>query len=159
GDRALRARVTRLSGLGYPARWIGRDEALSIEGGLTIPTAVSEGAFYEADGWLDAPRLIARLLAAARARGPELRQHTRGRSVRRQGDRVAALLTDDGEVAADSVLLCAGPATRAVLEPIGISIPIDRMAGLLAVTSRPARPLGRVVHAPGVHLRPDASGG
>jgi glycine/D-amino acid oxidase-like deaminating enzyme len=30
---------------------------------------------------------------------------------------------------------------------------------LLAVTSRPGQGLGRVVHAPGIHLRPDASGG
>jgi glycine/D-amino acid oxidase-like deaminating enzyme len=31
--------------------------------------------------------------------------------------------------------------------------------GLLAITSRPRQRLERVVHAPGVHLRPDASGG
>ena len=159
GERALRARIERLSGLGYPARWISRAEALKMEEGLTIPTSVSDVAFYEADGWLDAPRMIGRLLAAARARGAEVREQTRVRSLRREGDRVAALLTDTGEVSAGSVLLCVGPATRAFLGAVGIGMPIDRMAGLLAVTSRPARSLGRVVHAPGVHLRPDASGG
>src|SRR5215831_11969004 len=40
GERALRARVERLSGLDYPARWISRDEALRMEGGLTIPASV-----------------------------------------------------------------------------------------------------------------------
>jgi glycine/D-amino acid oxidase-like deaminating enzyme len=72
---------------------------------------------------------------------------------------VEALVTDDGDVRADSVLLCVGPASQAFLDSLGVSIPIGRVAGLLAVTSRPARALGRVVHAPGIHLRPDPSGG
>ena len=38
-------------------------------------------------------------------------------------------------------------------------MPVGRVPGLLAVTSRPAQALSRVVHAPGIHLRPDASGG
>jgi glycine/D-amino acid oxidase-like deaminating enzyme len=158
-EHELRARVERLSGRGYPARWISRDDALGMEGGLTIPTDVPEVVLYEADGWLDAPRLIGRLLAAAAARGAEVRERTPVRSLRRSGDRVEALVTDDGEVLADSVVLCVGPTTQAFLGPLGVTIPIGRVAGLLAVTSRPARALGRVVHAPGIHLRPDPSGG
>ncbi len=55
--------------------------------------------------------------------------------------------------------MCVGPATQAFLEPIGAVIPVGRVSGLLAVTSRPAVPLTRVIHAPGVHVRPDAGGG
>jgi glycine/D-amino acid oxidase-like deaminating enzyme len=158
-EPALRARVERLRRWGYAARWIGRDEALGMEGGLTIPTDVPEVVLYEADGWLDAPRLIRRLLAAAAARGAEVRERTPVRSLRRRGDRVEALVTDAGEVHTDSVLLCVGPTTQTFLDLLGVTIPIGRVAGLLAVTSRPAHALGRVVHAPGIHLRPDASGG
>lgn len=159
GERELRAKMERLGARGYPARWISRDEALRMEGGLTIPAHVHQVVLYEADGWLDAPRLVERLLAAAAERGADIREKTRVRSLRRSGERVEALITEAGEVVADSTLVCVGPATQEFLAPLGVAIPIDRVAGLLAVTSRPAHPLGRVVHAPGVHLRPDPSGG
>jgi glycine/D-amino acid oxidase-like deaminating enzyme len=42
---------------------------------------------------------------------------------------------------------------------VGVPLPVDRVPGLLAITSRPATPLQRVVHAPGIHLRPDDDGG
>ena len=66
---------------------------------------------------------------------------------------------DGREVSADAVLICVGPATEACLAALGVRMPVGRVPGLLAVTSPPAQPLQRVVHAPGVHLRPDVSGG
>ena len=158
-ERELRARVERLVGRGYSAEWISAERALSMDPGLSIPDSVGEVAFYAADGWLDAPRLIGRLLAAASASGAEIREATRVRSLRVRSDRVETLIVDDGEIVAESVLVCVGPATQAFLAPLGVTIPVGRVPGLLAVTSRPRAPLGRVVHAPGIHLRPDASGG
>ena len=159
GERELRERVHRLAARGYPAEWISRERAHQLEPGLAIPDAVREVAFFAADAWLDAPRLIARLLTAASARGAEVRDGTAVRAFRTRGDRVEGLVVDDGEVSARSVLVCVGPATQAFLEPLGVAIPVGRVPGLLAVTSRPAVPLGRVVHAPGIHVRPDAGGG
>jgi glycine/D-amino acid oxidase-like deaminating enzyme len=156
GERELRARVERLAGRGYSATFVGRHEALALEGALALPDHVEEVAFYAAEGWLDAPRAIARLLAAS---GAEVRPRSRVRSLRRRGDRVEAIVLDDGEVDAQSVLLCVGPGTQAFLADVDITIPVGRVPGLLAVTSRPVRSLSRVVHAPGIHLRPDASGG
>jgi len=158
-ERELRARVERLAGRGYSAEWISAERALSMDPGLRIPESVGEVAFYANDGWLDAPRLIGRLLTAASASGAEIREAARVRSLRVRGDRVEALVVDDGEIVAESVLVCVGPATQAFLAPLGVTIPVGRVPGLLAVTSRPTAPLGRVVHAPGIHLRPDASGG
>lgn len=158
-ERELRDRVERLAGRGYAAAWIGVGRARSMEPGLSIPDHVREVAFYGDDGWLDAPRAIGRLLAAASASGAEIREVTGVRSLRVRGDRVEALAVDDGEIAAESVLVCAGPATQAFLAPLGVTLPIGRVAGLLAVTSRPTEPLGRVVHAPGIHLRPEPGGG
>jgi glycine/D-amino acid oxidase-like deaminating enzyme len=158
-ERELRARVERLVGRGYPARFIGRESALSLEPGLAIPDHVREVAFYAADAWLDAPRLIRTLLAAATAKGAEVREHAAVRSFRARAGRVEALAVGDGEIVARSVLVCVGPATQAFLEPCGVAIPVGRVYGLLAVTSRPDEALQRVVHAPGVHLRPDVGGG
>ena len=157
--RELRARVERLASRGYPAEFISRDRALSLEPGLGIPEPVREVAFYADDAWLDAPRLIRTLLTTAQAKGAEIRERAPVRSLRVERGRVTAVVLDGGEVVAGSVLICVGPTTRAFLESLGVAMPIDRVPGLLAITSRPAQALHRVVHAPGVHLRPDASGG
>jgi glycine/D-amino acid oxidase-like deaminating enzyme len=157
-ERELRERVVRLAGRGYPAEWITRDRAAAMEPGLAIPERIPEVAFYAADAWLDAPRLIGRLLAAAAARGAAVRERAPV-AVSGRGDRIDARVEGGAEVAAESILVCVGPSTQAFLEPLGVSLPVGRVPGLLAVTSRPAQALRRVVHAPGVHLRPDASGG
>jgi glycine/D-amino acid oxidase-like deaminating enzyme len=155
----LRALVQRLAGRGYRAAWISREQALGMEPGLAIPARVREVVSYAAEGWLDAPRAIARLLSAAKEKGAEIRERTSVRSFRMNGGRVEALVLDGGEIEPASVLVCVGPATQAFLAPLGLVLPVGRVPGLLAVTSRPAQALGRVVHAPGIHLRPDASGG
>ena len=157
-ERELRERVARLAGRGYPAEWISRERAAAMEPGLSISERVTEVAFYAADAWLDAPRLIGRLLAAAAARGAVVRDRAPV-AVSARGGRIDARVEGGAEVAAEAILVCVGAATQAFLEPLGVNLPVGRVPGLLAVTSRPAQALRRVVHAPGVHLRPDASGG
>jgi len=158
-ERELRERVHRLASRGYPAEFITRERARELEPGLAIPDHVGEVAFYGADAWLDAPKLIGRLLAAAAARGTDVLDGRAVRSLRTRGERVEAIVTDLGELDAESVLVCVGPGTQAFLEPLGAVIPVDRVPGLLAITSPISARLSRVVHAPGIHLRPDATGG
>lgn len=157
--RELRARVERLASRGYRAEFIGRDRALSLEPGLGIPEHVRDVAFYGGDAWLDAPRCIRALLAGATAKGAEVRENTAVRSLRKQDGRVDALVVDGGEIQARSVLVCVGPTTRLFFEALGVTMPVGRVYGLLTITSRPRVALSRVVHAPGVHFRPDAGGG
>ena len=159
GERELRARVARLAGRGYPAEWITRERAVALEPALAVPERVREVAFYAADAWLDAPRLIRTLLSAASRHGAEIRERTRIEALRARGPRLEGVVVDGREVSADAVLICVGPATEAYLAALGVRMPVGRVPGLLAVTSPPAQPLQRVVHAPGVHLRPDVSGG
>ena len=155
----LRTRVERLAGRGYAATFITRERALSLEPGLGIPDHVREVAFYADDAWLDAPRLVRTLLDAATLKGAEVRSNAAVRSLRAKNGRVEALAIDGAEIVAKAVLVCVGPATKAFLEPLGVTMPVGRVFGLLAVTSRPATELRRVVHAPGVHLRGDVAGG
>ena len=137
-ERELRTRVARLASRGYSTTLIGRDEAQDHEPALTIPDHVKEVAFYEAEGWLDVPRAISRLLGAS---GAEVRQGTHVRSFRKRNDRVEAVVLDEGEIEAESVLVCVGPGTQAFLATLGVAIPVGRVPGLLAVTSRPAQAL------------------
>ena len=159
GERELRARVERLARWGYAAEWIPRERAAAMEPGLDFPGHVREVTFFAADGWLDAPRLIQRLLTGATKHGAEVRERAPVRSFRSRGDRIEALVTDGGEIDAESILVCAGPATQAFVASLRAVVPVDQVPGLLAVTSPPGSRLDRVVHAPGIHLRPDADGG
>jgi len=68
-ERELRARVERLARRGYPAEWISRERARALEPALVVGDHVREVAFYAAEAWLDAPRLIRALLRAASACG------------------------------------------------------------------------------------------
>src|SRR5712691_10786920 len=99
-ERELRARVARLAGRGYSAEWISVERALSMDPGLSLPDQIGEVAFYANDGWLDAPQLIGRLLTAASASGAEIHETARVRSLRVRGDRVEALVVNDGEIGA-----------------------------------------------------------
>lgn len=154
----LRDRVARLASRGYASRFISREEARRIDPGLAIP-AGAEVALFEPDGWVDAPRLIATLLARATALGAEVRTETAARALRRDGDRVLAIETSRGDIAAEAVLLCAGVGSASLASTLGARVPVNAVPGMLAVTSPVSPALGRVVHAPGVHLRPDESGG
>jgi glycine/D-amino acid oxidase-like deaminating enzyme len=153
----LRARVERLARRGYASRVIAREAALALEPHLAIP-AGAEVAFYEPDGWVDAPRLVGAFLDRAATQGAEIRPATPVRTLAGGGS-VVRLVTGVGEIRADSVLACAGTGTADLLAPLGLTLPVRRVPGLLAVTSPPPAPLTRVVHAPGIHLRPDATGG
>ncbi|MBI4609540.1 MAG: FAD-binding oxidoreductase [Candidatus Rokubacteria bacterium] len=155
----LRERVARLAGRGYPAEWLDRAAALEIQPNLAIGSGTRGVAFYPRTGWVDAPRLIRAFLQLAVANGAEVRPRTPARSLRVRADRITCITTDQGDVLAGEVLVAAGTATPDLLEPLGVTLPVRRVPGLLAVTSPPDEPLTRVVYAPGVHLRPDVSGG
>jgi glycine/D-amino acid oxidase-like deaminating enzyme len=158
-EHELRARVEQLRSWSYAADWITREQAVKLEPGLAIPREARNVVFFADDAWLDAPRLIRTLIDAAAASGAEIHERTPVHSFRIHDGIIDALVVDHGEIAADSVLVCVGPATKTFVEALGVSMPVNRVPGLLAVTSRPNEALERVVHAPGIHLRPDASGG
>ena len=159
GEQAIQRRVALLAERGYPARWISREEALRLEPGLSIAEDVPGVAYYPNEAWLDAPRLVRAFINRALADGAEL---LRGAPVEQLhlGDGPRATVTTRlGEVRARQVLICAGTGTPALLAPLGVSLPVGRVPGLLAVTTPPPALPGRIVYAPGVHFRADVSGG
>lgn len=157
-QQELRERVARLASRGYASSFISHERARQLAPALAIP-ADAEVAYFEPDGWVDAPRLIATFLARATALGAEVRPETMARALKRAGGRAPAIETTRGDVPADAILLCAGVGTEALAATLGARVPVSRVPGVLAVTSPVSAPLGHVVHAPGIHLRPDPSGG
>jgi glycine/D-amino acid oxidase-like deaminating enzyme len=154
----LRERVARLDGRGYTSRFIPIERARQLEPALAIPDD-AEVALFEPDGWVDAPRMIATFLARATAMGADVRTETTARALKRAGGGAPTVETNRGDVQSDEVLLCAGVGTAALAATIGARVPVGRAPGVLAVTSPVSPSLRHVIHAPGLHLRPDPSGG
>jgi len=80
--------------------------------------------------------------ALARNAGAAIRHHAPARRLVTRGDRVTGVVTDDGIVGADTVLLAAGPWSPAIARPLGVSLPIASARGWL-VHAAPERPLFR----------------
>lgn len=155
----MQERVGRLAARGYPARWISRSEALHLEPELAISPDTEGIAYFPGEGWLDAPRLVRALVNRALAEGAEMWRETPVRALHREGDRITVVETTRGAIRADQVVVCAGVWTAELLRPLGVHLPVQRVPGLLAVTAPLAQRPGRVVYAPGLHLRPDVGGG
>jgi glycine/D-amino acid oxidase-like deaminating enzyme len=80
--------------------------------------------------------------ALARASGATIRHHTPARRLVERGERVTGVVTDDGILEADTLVLAAGPWSPALARPIGVALPIVSARGWL-VHAAPERPLFR----------------
>lgn len=80
--------------------------------------------------------------ALARNAGATIRHHAPARRLVARGDSVTGVVTDDGIVGADTVVLAAGPWSPAIARPLGVSLPIASARGWL-VHAAPERPLFR----------------
>ena len=80
--------------------------------------------------------------ALARASGATIRHHSPARRLVERGERVTGVVTDDGVLEADAVVLAAGPWSPALARPIGVALPIVSARGWL-VHAAPDRPLFR----------------
>ncbi len=159
GTRRLEERMARLRARGYAARWLSRQEVAELEPGIVLGGAAA-AAYYERDAWVDAPAVTRALLARARALGAEVREGAPVTALHGRGARVEAVRSDGVRIGAGAVVICAGTGTPALTRMLGFTLPLVRRPGLLAVTTPvPAGTLGRVMYAPGVHARPDVSGG
>ncbi len=80
--------------------------------------------------------------ALARNAGATVRHHTPARRLVVRGDRITGVVTDDGVLEADVVVLAAGPWSSALVRPLGIRLPVVSARGWL-VHAAPERPLLR----------------
>jgi len=158
GARLL-AKVERLRGWGYAARLIDSAALTILEPNLHA-RGVTRIAYYERDGWIDAPALTRALLDVVRGGGGSVREGCTVTGFRTSAGRITGVHTNAGPIDTGAVVLCAGIATPWLVQQLGAVVPVEQEPGLLVVTRPvPAGLLRRPVYAPGVHLRPDVSGG
>jgi glycine/D-amino acid oxidase-like deaminating enzyme len=93
--------------------------------------------------------LTVSLALLATADGATVRHHLPVRSLTTSGDRVTGVVTDDGPLAADEVVVAAGPWTPSLLDPVGVHPPIAGARGWLVRLRSDEQPVRRLVASAG----------
>jgi glycine/D-amino acid oxidase-like deaminating enzyme len=170
GHAALAARVDRLAGWDYPARMISPADAAELEPALRLPPGVRGVAWFPAEGYLLTGPLIGQLIDAAAKRGVTVRTGPAGQVTGfvLDGGAVHAVRTAAAQpVPADVVVCCAGRWTPELAGLAGGTAPVPLVPwqapgaeapGFVVLAGPAADAPARVVHTPGIDLRPHTAG-
>ncbi len=146
----------RLSALGYPLREVPAAEIRTICPALGgVP---DRALAFPAEGWVDPGDLARRLLAAARAGGARVWAGLPATALAEEGGRIAGVVTPQGVLPCDRVVVAAGNGTPRLLDPLEVSLPMLVRPGLLLRT-RPMPPVfDRIFVAPAMEIRQEPDG-
>lgn len=158
GRTQLLAKLNQLRRWDYAAEQLDAHQTQWLEPHLRLD-GMTAAAYYPDEAWVEGPAMAAGVAAAAAALGAAVRRDAEVIAVQRSGERVTGVRLHSGErVEAPWVVVAAGRWTDRVAALAGAQVPLAPTCGLLAVTGPVARAVDRVVHAPGVHFRPEPSG-
>ncbi|MEV4063485.1 GcvT family protein [Nonomuraea dietziae] len=126
---------------GWAAAWGIEAHLLSPEEcvakhSLLDGSKVLGGLFLPTDGLAKAVRAVDAQLARARERGVRVLPRHEVLDIRSEGGRVTSVVTDQGEIAADIVVCCAGIWGPKVARMVGMNLPLTPLAHQLAWTGQ-----------------------
>jgi len=120
---AFRRSVELQRSLGVEVDILPPEEARKLVPGLNVEDVL--GATYcPSDGYADPHSAVQGLAEAARRLGVRIFQGTEVRGIKVEGDRVAGVVTDDGEFHAPVVVDAAGPWAGVVAKMAGLDLPV-----------------------------------
>jgi 4-methylaminobutanoate oxidase (formaldehyde-forming) len=98
-------------------------------------------AYLPSDGYIDPSQLTFALAAGARSRGAEIETNTRVTGIRVDRGRVAAVVTDKGEIETDVVVNAGGIYAREIGALAGVNVPVIPIAHEYLITRPHGVPL------------------
>ena len=141
--------VSKLNSSSYKIRLVDQQEIRHLEPNLKI---VPEQALYaENEGALDAA-LVTRLLIEA-ARKASVRLNTEVLALTTNGARITGVVTKEGELTADLIVLATGTGTAELCQPLGLKVPVDVSPAILMKFHTPHRFVNRIVSNPAMEIR------
>jgi D-hydroxyproline dehydrogenase subunit beta len=135
--RAAGVEVERLE----PSEVLGLEPALS-------PDVLGGWLVHHGHRLAPAALTVALALMAAE-RGAQVRHHLPARALIEDTGRVVGVVTDDGRIDADEVVVAAGPWTTSLLDPMGIRLPLTGARGWLVRLDAAEGPIRRLVASAG----------
>ena len=159
-ERELRAVVEKLRASGYPAEvWEVERARRLLEPHVVFSSAPGVVALFPSEGWVDGPRMVHALVDAAVRNGATTAFGSAVRTITVTNRAVASVELDNGEAyAVDGVVNAAGPAAPAVAALVGRDLTMRDSPGLAVRVETRRDWVGRVIHAPGMAIRPDGPG-
>ena len=127
GAEVLRSRVADRQTAGTHAERLDDAALRDVEPALAPDLA--EAWLLDQGRRIDPGALTVALALAARANGAEVRTHCTVRDVVEDGSRVTGVVTDDGVLRADAVVLAAGPWSSPLARKRGIVLPVSGARG------------------------------
>jgi len=134
----------------------GLDPAAMAELEPSLATDLAEGWLLEDARRVDPAALTVSFALMARAKGADVRTHVMTRALITSGDRVRGVITDQGPIHADHVIVAAGPWSASLLRPLGIDLPVSGARGWLVHLAPPEPVVSRLVGRAGWHIPPSA---
>lgn len=155
----LEQKVITLQEWGYPCRMIDEPELWALEPGLA-PGPVAGAALCPADGQVDPQRVVDACLLRASQVGATLQSGTKIiglTKARLSGSqrRIEGVVTDQGEIQCDVLVLAAGVGTTDLAAMAGINIPQEHSPGVVINTG----PLPPVLSTVSVLYTPEVDAG
>jgi glycine/D-amino acid oxidase-like deaminating enzyme len=149
--------VELLRSWGYQVeRWTPEAVREDLEPEVRFPSDDIEVFFYPDEGWIGARSLSEYLVEHATAEGAETYFGATLTDVVLKADRVVGVALSDGRcLNVDAMVNAAGPSGAEVASLVGRGLPLRHEPGFLARVGCVSVPIGRVMHAPHVELRPD----
>jgi D-amino-acid dehydrogenase len=123
--------------LGVPAEVLSPAEAAALDPGLRLD--VAGAVYFPLDCHLDPGRLMATLQRRVAERGADLAWGTTVTGWRVRGDRVDAVATNRGDLAADEYVLAAGAWSRTLARGLGLRLPLQAGKGYSLTWKQPRR--------------------
>ena len=122
---------------GYDVRLVGRDEIAALEPYLIDPPAIA--AFAANEGAVEPTATTELLVDVAQQAGATIRLATEVTALTANGRSISGILTSDGAIEADVVVVAAGTQTSVLCRQIGLTLPINASPALLLRFKSPRR--------------------
>ncbi|AWK88739.1 D-amino acid dehydrogenase [Azospirillum thermophilum] len=139
GFESAKRQMDYQASLGCEQEALDRAACLTLEPALAaLGERIVGGIFTRSEATADCRKLCEGLAAAVLRQGGRFRYNADVTGFVRQGERITAVRTSQGEIPADAVVVAAGTDINALLRPLGFTLPIHALKGY-SVTA-PMRP-------------------
>jgi sarcosine oxidase subunit beta len=139
---AAKRNVVMQQSVGIDTVWLGADEAMKRWGAWLNGDGLVNVAFEKRGGYADPVQSVEAYVAAFKRLGGEVRLRTPVRGLKRDGDRIAGVTLDEGEISAGTVVNAAGPWAPFLAQIGGIKLEMRSIREQDTVwEGRPGRPL------------------
>jgi sarcosine oxidase subunit beta len=135
----LRTWVATAEAIGVSVERLDAATSRALEPELS--PGVLEGALLHEGHRVDPTALTVCFAALARTAGAVVEHHRPVRRLVERGGRVTGVVTDDGVLPSDVVVLAAGPWSAALVRPLGIALPIASARGWLVHAAPERQPI------------------